>query len=133
MKVIFIVMMMFLTVGFSWKKCKYQPSISGFGIIAPTTMSGQFTSSTGGCSALGSKEEVRKTYYALNFEKLKSDVAKGGGEYLTGFLDMSKCSANETGEVVSHLKSSYGNFFNSSPESTYPNVTSLVDESCGRI
>lgn len=52
-----VLSLLFFAFGFSWKKCLYKPSLGGFGVIAPTTMSGQFTSSTGRCSAIGLNTE----------------------------------------------------------------------------
>ena len=46
----------------------------------------QFSSSTGECAAFGMNEEARQQYYALNFDQIKSDAARGEGDWMKTLL-----------------------------------------------
>lgn len=76
---------------FNWKKCdrNWLEETMGAGVIVSTT---SFISSTGDCAMIGEKSHDEKVYFAQNFEEIKIDVARGGGEYLTAFTKYGNCS-----------------------------------------
>ena len=68
---------------FNWEKCRNMDKgvwrLVGF--FSPFTMSTQFTSSWGECSAIG-LNEIKKNFMNNNKDLILTDIAKGGGEYL---------------------------------------------------
>jgi hypothetical protein len=73
-----------------------QEEFGGYKSISSTSSLGtsslQFSSSWGPCSAI--KENEGERYFRLNYDKLKVDIAKGGGEYLDAFFEGGNCSVN---------------------------------------
>ena len=63
------------------------------GVMNTTYSIGQFTTSTGGCAAIGMNNEERaQSFYAFNHEKVLEDIAKGGGEYYSSMSRLWDCS-----------------------------------------
>jgi hypothetical protein len=94
------------TNSFDWSKCRQllnkDQSMTGGG--ASLSSSG-FSSSIGACSALGSNlEEERKLFYTFNYNYIKSDIAKGGGENLISFLVLSDCESKVYPPMAVELK-----------------------------
>jgi len=99
-KIIILILLITLTPfqgqAFNWKNCKESIKTTGANIFtavsATSAAVGSYISSTGECSVIGmSHEEEMKHYVLKNSEQMKKDVARGNGEYLDTFLEMTKC------------------------------------------
>lgn len=118
-----------LIFGFSRKKCFNQPQLRGVGIGASTISSGQFTTSTGGCALIGmNKNDEFEMFYYANFEHLSSDAAKGGGDYLSAFLEIDGC--NEGAIIM--LKNRFDRYFIQDSEYSYNALKDALRPFCGR-
>lgn len=104
---------------FNWNKCKRfmnRDPNDLFGIDF-TTSTSQWSSSSGDCSMIGEKSHDEKVFFAQNFEEIKIDVARGGGEYLSAFNSYSSCQGQDR-----ELQSNYENIFVHDMESSFKNL-----------
>lgn len=89
---LFYILTLWTLVSFNWRKCSNQ-NLGDASIFGVTTSSGQFTTSTGGCAAIGmAKEDQAQVFYAFNHEKVLEDIAKGGGEYYSSLSRLWGCA-----------------------------------------
>lgn len=118
---------------FSWSKCKSYlstpgRSLFGIGILSATT---QFSSTWGPCTGLGmNKEDEIKLFYYVNFDHIKSDIAKGSGDYLNGFLQHRDC--NKKG-VELKLRRDYFQIFNGDMSESYNAINDNLRISCPKV
>lgn len=116
---------------FSWRKCKSyltSPGRSLFGVGAIVSMS-QFSSSWGGCSALGHNEDARKAYFATNFEAIQNDIVKGQGEALNTLLSYNQCYQSKS-KIIHTLKNDFSSLFTSDQENFYENIRPIIGDTC---
>lgn len=100
--------------------------IWGLGGVISTT---QFVSSTGDCSALGAHEQARQEFYVINFDKISTDFAKGGGEYASTFLSLSNCFEHENEDLFTNLQKDYKNV-SDDIEASYSETVLIVESRC---
>tara|TARA_Y100000590_G_scaffold470768_1_gene669804 strand:- start:34833 stop:35156 length:324 start_codon:yes stop_codon:yes gene_type:complete len=88
-----------------------------------------YVSSTGDCAAIGKTQE-QKRFLVQNFENLKKDISRSGGEYLTSFSKLANCDAFTLLELPNrlriNLKQIYGDDFQSNAEDVYNRISELV-------
>lgn len=85
------------------------------GITTGQTQSAtQFSSTYGDCSIWASNDRWmrREFYIAENMGNIRSDVAKGDGEYLDTFLFLTGCPAEAKGQFSNLLHRQYSSLFN---------------------
>ena len=91
-----------------------------------------YVSSTSECAAIGliDIDREKKEFFAYNFENLKLDIARGGGDYLMAFSKLSKCSESHRENYNQKLKSNYSTIFQSnfsiSMEQEYFSIEKLI-------
>ena len=113
-----------LAFGFNWHKCRH--NVGAPGLAGMTSSTTQFTSSWGACSMLGMTEQ-RKLFVASNIENLKTDAARGEGEYLNTLASLYGCDQISAHYLSNLLKTNYGKIFgNDNPESISADIDSLV-------
>ena len=68
------------------------------------------TSGTLGCEQIkfASNDKESATYVFNNFQNLKSELAEGQGEYVSGMVQSVGCSASQVPSISSDLKKNYG-------------------------
>lgn len=118
---------------FNGRKCDHLMREKGGFRIATflTTSSAQFLSSTGECSALGlNKEEQIKTFYYVNNERIKQDVAQGRGEYLDSFVQLVGCNQKTDLILRRELKNEFKILFVNDLEQSYKNLVPILDKNC---
>lgn len=71
----------------------------------------QFITSFGDCSAFGESKSERFSFFANNFEHLRSDAARGDGEYLQGASKLLGCDENGHQIFSNLLKANYSKIF----------------------
>ena len=125
----FILLLAFLmfpqyTLAFNWEKCtksiaRANPNGSSIvALIGPTlSATSSYISSTRECSAFGEVEDQQKIFLIANYDLLKIEIAKGGGEYLTSYLTLMRCTEDEIKRFPTILKSNYTNIFGEQLES----------------
>lgn len=97
LKVVLIGSVLFVSAhaaAFDWRRCQTtevvsRDSASGLTLDGSSSMM-QFTSSWGGCSAIGMREE-RTKFIAENSERVVTDSARGAGEYVEIVAALSGC------------------------------------------
>lgn len=119
----------FETYGFSWKECSNQGLGSGH-LFGLSTSSGQFTSSTGGCSALASKDQILQEFYVTNFDKIKTDFARGGGEHASILFFLSSCSAYESEMALNRFRTELPSLSFDFAEKSYLKTTGILKHTC---
>ena len=82
-----------------------------------------FLSSTGECSMLGQSAHDKKVFLAQNFEELKTDSARGGGEYLLAYASLSRCSQSASTQLPKsfqkNFKMIYGERISKEPKEVF--------------
>lgn len=117
---------------FNWSKCRrntFDRPDTGARTFLSTS---QFTSSTGACAAIGIKESVRKEYYAVNFDQIKADAAKGDGEYITTLLSISQCTNRDGHRLKIYLKYYFEDYFNLNAKKSYQQLIPVFEKGCGK-
>lgn len=110
-----IILLSFQSFGFNWNICrKYATRGNGLGYFLSTT---SYVTSTGDCAMIGEKSHDEKIFFAQNFDEIKIDVARGGGEYLSAFNSYSNCQGQNR-----ELQSSYESIFVPDIESSFKNL-----------
>ena len=114
---------------FNWRRCTTGQDLGTKHIFGVTTSSAQFTTSTGGCKMFGATQSKKsKMFYAINYDKIKEDAARGGGEYLEHFAYLSGCQKNYS--TWAHtLQIDFEKVFKNQMESSY----NLIIENCEEI
>lgn len=132
MKYLFICLFLFsaATFAFNGRKCDTLIGRKGGFYYLPLSTA-QFTSSTGACSAIGkTKEEERQLFYAVNWEFIQNDVAKGNGENLDALIKLSGCKRNSNSNLQRKLKDRYQYIFVNDVERSYNNIYPILDGYC---
>lgn len=97
--------------------------------------SSQSFSSWGECSMLGSADFQKQLFLAQNLEPLKIDSAKGHGEYLHAYLNLSGCSQDSLKYTDSIIQKNfikvYGEDLNNPPQKIYEQLETLLNGVCG--
>ena len=130
-KVSLIVSLFFSTQShaFDWDKCnsdmeKYPVGIDVF------ILSSQFSSSWGGCSMLGDVVHDKKLFIAYNLDHLRSDSARGAGEYLSAYSYLSGCSETASQKLIKLLRSNFTQVFGQQleypPKQAYEQIEQLI-------
>ena len=100
--------------------------------VAVPVSTSQFISSTGSCSAIASKEIEKKQFIANNYEPLKIDMARGGGEFINTYANIAGCSSNVRNEYSRQLQLNlsqiYGEQLENSVEDIFKNIEGVVDK-----
>jgi hypothetical protein len=130
-----LVMLFFASYAFPFngRKCDHLMRKKGGFRIATflTTSAAQFTTSTGECSALGmNKDEQKKMFYYVNFEHLRNDIAKGGGERLMAFYSIYNCSQKSVGQNTSYLKKNFKTLVKDDAESSFTLIDPILNQYC---
>lgn len=122
MRIILMLVIGFLpfeVLGFNWKKCSSQ-RLGEASIFGVTTSSSQFTSSTGGCSAIGmSRDEQAQLFYAINYDKVLEDIARGRGEYYLSLSGLWGCGEEDSLKRVHPLRQEYSTLLELEDEAQY--------------
>lgn len=86
----------------------------------------QFTSSFGACSAQAKNDRwiERETFLVENFESLRIEIAKGDGEFLRTFSQLSGCSSPRS--LSQELKQNFEALYASDPWVLSPRVDDLI-------
>ena len=130
-KLLFLTIFLFVSTksfAFNFDKCsKVMGRLGPWGFL---TTSGQFTTSTGDCAMLGQLENNKKNFIAQNFEILKQDFAKGQGEYLFTYANLSGFSGNDGNIFSQKIKKNYTRVFGENlklaPEQSYKQIELLI-------
>jgi hypothetical protein len=103
-------------------------------MIVPFISSSQWTSSTGACAMVGIIEDQKKYFIAQNLEPLKIDSARGNGEYLNAYLNLSGCSQNQMPHVQKMIQNNFTNIYGTdlanSPEKSYERIEAILIGAC---
>lgn len=99
------------------------------GIVGVFISSSSFTTSTGDCAMFGSIKEKKQHFIAFNSEQLKVDIARGGGEYLEAYAELSGC--RDSAQLMSQrlqksFQDIYGDHEGEDNLSTFNNIESLI-------
>lgn len=107
---IFLFSFLFLNISlaFDAKKCA-----NTFGVIpiGPFVSTSSFISSTGDCSMLGLVEHDQKLFIAQSWLPLQIDIARGNGEYVDAFSEISKCNSLGKVELKKELQKNYSKIY----------------------
>lgn len=128
--VIFFVFYVSSSMAFNWDRCSDKVFFSGNGVgIFLSTSS--FVSSTGSCKAIGEVDQ-KKYFIAQNYEPLKIDLARGGGEYLYAYAEFFGCTGEARLEYSGYLQRNfikiYGEKLDNSTERIFINIEQIVKE-----
>lgn len=119
MKYIFLLIIVLVTGGdanaYNHRKCM-RGTHSYSGVVGLSVSSSSFLSSTGDCAMIGTVEQKKQTFIAINIDQLKIEVSQGEGEYLSAFSNLSSCSAAGEEYLKSTLQLNYSSIFG--PESS---------------
>lgn len=89
-----------------------------------------FFTSTGDCAMIGSIQERKQQFIAFNLDELKRDSAKGSGEYLDAYANLSGCSTIPNNPLSSVLKRNfiqiYGSNAEHGPEKVYNSIEQII-------
>jgi hypothetical protein len=121
---------------FDWTKCREKRAeiYDKVGPLVAPTSTGQFTSSTGECAAIGSIEEKQKTFIAANYLELQKDIARGNGEYTKALAKLFAIDLASLEVFDQQLKRNYMNIFKSETldlEPTYREIFSIAKKTSG--
>ena len=114
---------------FNWRKCSNHVFFrgNGGGMLVSTT---SFFSSTGECSMIGQSAHDKKVFLAQNFEELKTDSARGGGEYLSAYATLSGCTPSSASELSKSIQQNftliYGKDISKTPEAVYEAMERMI-------
>lgn len=107
--IIFILGFSVSSFGFNYSKCT--KFMARWGYPSSLTTAPQFTSSTGACSAMASRTDEKKRFFAINYDRFQNEVAQGTGEYLYTLGLLFNCSQKEEILFRQELKKNYTEFF----------------------
>ncbi|MCK5073810.1 MAG: DUF3015 family protein [Bacteriovoracaceae bacterium] len=114
---------------FNWKECKgVFFSGAGVGIFISST---SYISSIGKCSAIGMNiADRKKLYIAQNKSNIQHDIAKGEGEYLNAYANLSGCDQESSLIMARTFQRSYPSIFkedsNNSAKEIYENMNAVM-------
>lgn len=115
---------------FNWKKCRevFFAGGNGVGGFMSTT---SYVSSTSECSAIGNVENQKKMFIVHNLDMLKSDSARGDGEYVKAYASLFNCTKSYEVKIPSIFKDNfvkiYGDTFTSGPEDAYHSIENIFE------
>lgn len=100
------------------------------GILGPAVTLGM-TFGTSNCSkhSIVQKEKESLHYVTMNYHELKSDIAKGNGEFLTSFSHTLGCPTSANASFHKNLQKNYNKLFKTSnvnPEDTLLEVYNTI-------
>lgn len=94
---------------FNWERCSRVASrLDNGGPVWATT---SYVSSTSECSAIGSVENQKKLFIVHNLDMLKSDSARGGGEYIHAYAYLLGCRDNYKNQVSAKFQKNFKEIF----------------------
>lgn len=100
--------------------------------VAVPVSTSQFISSTGSCSAIAIAEYQKKEFLANNYEPLKIDLARGGGEFAFTYAELSGCSGGARKKYSGYLQKNflriYGVKLENSIEEIYNHMVQVILE-----
>lgn len=114
---------------FNWKKCRevFFAGGNGVGVFMSTT---SYVSSTSECTAIGNVENQKKMFIVHNLDMLKSDSARGDGEYVKAYASLFNCTKSYEVKIPSIFKDNfvkiYGDNFVNGPESAYNSIENIM-------
>lgn len=123
-----IVLFSFCSHAFNWKKCRevFFAGGNGVGIFMSTT---SYVSSTSECSAIGSVENQKKLFIVHNLDMLKSDSARGEGEYINAYAYLLGCRGSYKNQVPIKFQKNFKEIFGSesikNSEEVYGSIESI--------
>lgn len=126
---IIIITIMFLSMSFNWSKCKkfLGGGIMGGDFIVSTS---SYITSTGPCAMIGQSAHDKKVFLAQNFEELKTDSARGGGEYLSAYATLSGCTPSSASVLSKSIQQNftliYGKDISKTPEAVYEAMERMI-------
>lgn len=103
---------------FDWNRCNrnvLSEALIGGGLLSTTS----FFTSTGDCAMIGEKSHDEKVFFAQNFEEIKIDVARGGGEYLTAFTKYGNCSNFDLMKFSKNAQENFEDLYSGKIESSF--------------
>jgi len=114
---------------FNSDKCYSPDNYKGGWQFSGFTSSTQFTSSFGGCSAIGQNEKNHK-FIVDNEMNLKSEIANGSGEYLTALNEVFDCPSEKTMEFNRALQKRTPDLIHLENESFLREITNTANKIC---
>lgn len=127
--ILFLLFLPRISYAFNYQKC--DRFLSRWGFPAGMTTGFQFTSSTGACSALAARDEEKKRFFVVNYEKFRNEAAQGSGEHLAAFSMLSNCSKAQSRDLNQKIKTNYSELFPVDyREDSFLKVNQLVRKVC---
>lgn len=118
--------------GFNFRECN--KALARHGYFFSLTSAVQWTSSTGVCSAMALRNEEKKRFFAINYDKFQNEVAQGSGEHLYIFSQLSNCTEAEQLKLNSLLKQNYRFIFSADyDENAYKQMNGYASKVCNAI
>lgn len=131
MKLFFILLFFGTANAFNWNRCsssidrKRSTALWGSNFF---TSSSQFSTSTGDCAMIGEKSHDEKVYFAQNFDEIKIDVARGGGDYLFALTSYSECKNINIYKYGQRAQENFEEIYSSSIENSFEKLINLKGE-----
>jgi hypothetical protein len=90
----------------------------------------KFTSSTSPGQSSSARDQKVYAFTAVNFARIREDMARGGGEYLTSLASLMGISASEQSAFFALTKESFPTLF-SSDQTTPEELLTKLDQAMG--
>jgi len=89
-----------------------------------------YLSSTGDCAMIGIANHDRKVFLAHNLDQIQNDSARGGGEYLQAYSQLSGCNLDASRKLSIILKENfikiYGVDGSKQPQEIYESMEEIM-------
>lgn len=108
MKIVLVILLLGISLpvlSFNFRNCKR--SLQPYGMFGGITSSVQFSTSTGACAAVAYRAEEKERFFAINYDKLQNEAARGYGEHLYTLGQLSNCSKDEQFKLNEYFKKNY--------------------------
>ena len=115
---------------FDWDSCMKDKFAESFQLMMPVISSTQFMSSWGGCAMIGIANHDKKVFLAHNLDQIQNDSARGGGEYLQAYSQLSGCDSDASKKLSIILKENfikiYGVDGSKQPQEIYESMEEIM-------
>lgn len=116
---------------FNREECEKGIEKYSWGFLGTMISMGQTTSSTGGCSLFKKAGNPRLEFIKHNFENIKIECSRGGGEFIQAYAQLSGCAPKTVPLIAKAFHDNFtfifGQLAENNPELVYKKIDAVIN------